>query len=68
MIQAIDNLENKNSFGDDGISYKLLKFIKDEIISSLTVIVNQVITTGIYPDSLKKLKIIPLFKKGNHHY
>ena len=36
IIQAIDNLENKNSFGDDGISYKLLKFIKDEIISSLT--------------------------------
>ena len=64
IVQAINKLENKNSFGHDGISNKLLKFIKDEIISSLTLIVNQMITTGIFPDSFKKSKIIPLFKKG----
>ena len=54
MVQAINKLENKNSFGYDGISNKLLKFIKDEIISSLTLIVNEMITTGIFPDSFKK--------------
>ena len=54
ILQAIDKLQNKNSFGHDGISIKLLKFIKDEIISSLTLIVNQMITTGIFSDSLKK--------------
>ena len=56
IIQAIDNLENKNSFGLDGMSNKLLKFIKYEIISSLTLIVNQMITTGIFPDSFKNKK------------
>ena len=69
IVQAIDKLENKNSFGHDGISNKLLKLIKEEIIkdetiSSLTLIANQMITTGIFPDSFKKSKIIPLFKKG----
>ena len=64
IVQAINKLENTNSSGHDGISNKLLKFIKDEIISSLTLIVNQMITTGIFPDSFKKSKIIPLFKKG----
>ena len=69
IVQAIDKVENKNSFGHDGISNKLLKLIKEEIIkdetiSSLTLIANQMITTGIFPDSFKKSKIIPLFKKG----
>ena len=64
VVQAVDKLENKNSFGHDGISNKLLKFVKDEIISSLTLIVNQMITTGKFPDSFNKSKIIPLFKKG----
>ena len=41
-----------------------LKFINDEIISYLTLIVNQMITTITFLDSLKNKKIIPLFKKG----
>ena len=56
LVQAIDKLENINSFGHNGISNKLLKFIKDEIMSSLTLIINQMITTDIFPDSLKKIK------------
>ena len=54
IVQAIDKLENNISFGHDGISNKLLKLIKDDIISSLTLIVNKMITTGIFPDLFKK--------------
>ena len=68
IIQAIDNLENKNSFGHDEMSNKLLKFIKYEIISSLTLIVNQMITTGIFPDSFKNKKIYLYLRRENHHY
>ena len=49
-IKAIDNLENKNSSGHDGISNTLLKIISQ----SLAIIINQMLTTGI-----------PLFKKGD---
>ena len=64
VMTAIDNLENKNSSGHDGISKKILKFIKFEISSSLALIINQMITTGIFPESFKTSKIVPLFKKG----
>ena len=65
-LKAIDNLENKNSSGHDGISNELLKLTKKELSKSLTLIINQMITTGIFPDSFKKKsKITPLFIKGD---
>ena len=63
--KAIDKLENKSSSGHDGISNKLLKLLKMELSKSLTLIINQMITTGIFPDSFKISKITPLFKKGD---
>ena len=64
-IKAIDNLKNKNSSGHDGISNTLLKIIKNDISQSLTIIINQMLTTGIFPDAFKLSKVIPLFKKGD---
>ena len=64
-IKVIDNLENKNSSGHDGISNKLLKTIKGDISQSLTIIINQMLTTGIFLDDFKLSKVIPLFKKGD---
>ena len=64
VMTAIDNIENKNSSGHDGISNKILKFIKFEISNSLALINNQMITTGIFPESFKTSKIVQLFKKG----
>ena len=49
--KAIDKLENKSSSEHDGISNKLLKLLKMELSKSLTLIINQMITTGIFPDS-----------------
>ena len=63
-IKAIDYIENKSSSGHDGISNILLKYVKLEISKPLTLIINQMITTVIFPDSLKIAKIIPIYKKG----
>ena len=60
---AIDKLENKRSSGHDEISNKLLKLLKFELSKSLTLIINQMINTGVFPGSLKVSKIIQLFKK-----
>ena len=64
-IKAIDNLENKNSSGHDGISNKLLKLIGHVLCKSLTLIINQMLTSGIFPDAFKTAKIIPIHKKGD---
>ena len=52
-LTTIDKLEIKTSCGHDGISNKLLKCIKHELSKSLTLIINQMLTTGIFPESLK---------------
>jgi hypothetical protein len=64
VLKIIDNLKAKSSSGSDGLSNKLLKLIKSEISDFLTVIINQTLVTGIFPEKLKLAKIIPLFKKG----
>ena len=65
IIKNIDHLPSKSSTGKDQISTNLLKQIKQCITPSLTLIINQMLNTGIFPDSLKLAKVIPLFKKGD---
>ena len=59
-------MENKSSTGCDGISNKLLKYIKDVVTKPLTLIINQRIVTKIYPKAFKISKVSPIFKKGDN--
>ena len=43
----------------------MLKLISNEISSSITLIINQTLTTGIFPDKLKIAKVVPIFKKDS---
>ena len=61
----INKLKNKNSSGVDEISNKLLKAIGPELSKPLTIIINQCLLTGIFPDLLKIAKVKPLFKRGD---
>ena len=65
IIKIIYNLAPKSSSGCDGISSKLLKVIAPVIIKPLTLLINQVLTTGTFPDNLKIAKVIPICKKGD---
>ena len=63
--KTIQTLPSKNSCGLDGISSKLIKIIEPAIIKPLTLLINQVLNTGIFPDELKIAKVIPIFKKDD---
>ena len=65
MSKIIESLKAKTSAGPDNISDNLIKIIKQEIVPSLTIIINQSLETGIFPESLKIAKIVPLFKKDD---
>ena len=65
-LSIINKLKSKNSSGKDEISNNLLKSIKDEIGKPLTIIINQSLRTGIFPDALKIAKVKPLYKKGDN--
>ena len=65
VLKLIHELDNKSSSGNDCISNKMLKYIKNEISRAVTLIINQMLNSGIFPDRLKISKIIPVYKKGN---
>ena len=67
VSKIVNKLKPKSSFGHDNISTILLKSILLEIISVLTLIINQSLSTGIFPDKLKIAKINPIFKKDDPH-
>ena len=55
--RIIDSLKPKTSNGVDCISNKLLKFVKNAISEPLTIIINQMVNTGVFPDVLIFLKL-----------
>ncbi len=63
--EIISKLKSKTSFGWDGLSTKLLKSIKSIMTKPLTLIINQMLNTGIFPDQLKLAKVCPIYKKDD---
>ena len=61
IIDIINKLKPKSSSGVDDLSNKVIKHIQEIIAESLTIIINQMLNTGIFPDSLKISKVSPLF-------
>ena len=49
--------------GHDNISSNTLKLIANEVSPRLSLIINQSLSTGIFPDSLKTAKVIPIHRK-----
>ena len=60
--KIINSLPAKTSSGHDGISNKLLKDLNHTISYPLSIIFNQSLESGIFPDKMKIAEIIPLYK------
>ena len=65
ILNIINSLDNKSSSGCDGLSNTMVKSLKNELYMPLTLIINQMLHTGIYPNAFKITKVIPIFKKGD---
>ena len=65
VIRIIGGLKPKTSTGVDSISNKLVKFVKNVISEPLSIIINQMLKLGIFPDCLKISKVVPLYKKDD---
>ena len=63
--KIMKSLKNKTSSGHDGISINLLKYLSPALLKPLTLIINQSLITGLFPEKLKIGKVQPLFKKGD---
>ena len=60
----VRNLNNCGA-GSDGISTKILKMLCPDIIPHLTHLFNLCLSQGIFPSSLKRAVIVPIFKSGD---
>lgn len=60
-----EELSTKTSFGEDGISTKLVKILRGVLVPPLTILCNQSLATGIFPDDMKIAKVIPIYKQGD---
>ena len=63
----IDSLPSKSSSGHDDVSNILLKSLKSSLTYPMTLILNQSLETGTFPERMK-LEVIPLYKnKATDH-
>ena len=62
-LKIIKDIKMSMSSGHDGITSELLKLVNDDISSCITLVINQSLTTGIFPDKLKIAKVTPVYKK-----
>ncbi len=65
ILKIIDKLAPKSSCGFDGLSTKLVKTVKNAVVTPITCIVNQMLNTGIFPEKLKIAKVTPVHKKDD---
>ena len=66
ITNIIKKLKPKASSGPDGQSSKLLKAIGSVLAPTLSVIINQSLYNGLFPDKLEVAKVLPLYKKGEN--
>ena len=64
-VRMIKNVKLSNTKEHDGISSDLLKLMGNAISKSITLIINQSLRTGIFPDKLKIAKVMMIFKKDS---
>lgn len=62
--QIIDKLDISKSTGIDEIGPRVIKHCGDFITPCIASIINNSIMNGIFPDSLKTARVLPLFKLG----
>jgi len=65
VSDIIKSLPNKSSSDLTGVSLKLLKAIRTEVCTPLVHIFNLSLTQGIFPDSLKCSRTVPVYKSGS---
>ena len=64
-LRIIKNIKTSLSKGHDDILSELSKLIADDISKCITLITNQSLHSGIFPDKLKIVKVTPIHKKGD---
>ena len=66
ITKIIKSLNSKKATGPDQIPSKLIKIVRPQISNVLTGMINNAIDEEIFPDSLKRAQVTPVFKKADN--
>jgi hypothetical protein len=62
IINAIKKIKRKNSKDINDMSTRLLDYLPPVVVSIFLMLFNQCVLNGVYPDSLKLIKVLPIYK------
>ena len=66
ITKLLEGLPNKRSSGHDNVSNLLLKELVKQMSPILEVLFNESLTTGQFPDKMKIVDVVPLYKSKEH--
>ena len=64
IFKFVRNIENHNAAGLDGLTAESLKVSLDVICDSLTYLINQSLSSDVFPKFLKTAKMVPIIRSG----
>ena len=64
ISEIIGSLKNKWSYGHDCLSNIMIKKARGPLIKPLKLLINQSLSTGIFPNKLKISRVKPLFNNN----
>jgi hypothetical protein len=64
---VIEGMNNKKTRGEDGITDEIYKITFKIFPKSITALYNSCLKNGVFPERLKKAKIIPITKPGQQN-
>lgn len=65
VLNLITSLKTKKSAGIDGISVKTIKSCAHLITPTIADLINNCFSSGVYPQALKKARVVPVYKAGD---
>lgn len=65
IVKIANNLKNSNSSGPDNLNTNFVKKNISFLCTPLCIIFNECLEKGIFPNILKKAKVVTIFKKGS---
>ena len=65
ILKIIRNLDISKAHGFDDISVRMVTLCGDSLVKPLSIIFQNCINSGVFPDSCKKSSIVPIHRKND---
>ena len=66
ILEIVSQADAKHSTDSDGLSMHILKKVFSSVCKPFTEICNKSLLNGVFPESMKVAKVIPLYKSGDN--